>query len=61
VPGIECVGPLPPEVQRVTVFSAGVAAGSRIPEVASALIKFLGSPEAIDAITRSGMEPMALR
>ena len=27
-PGIDYVGPLPPEVQRVTVFSAGVAAGS---------------------------------
>ena len=29
VAGIDYVGPLPPEVQRVTVFSAGVAAGTK--------------------------------
>jgi molybdate transport system substrate-binding protein len=61
VPGIDCVGPLPPEVQRVSVFSAGVAVGTRISEAANALIRFLASPEAADAITKSGMEPMAPR
>jgi molybdate transport system substrate-binding protein len=61
VPGIDHVTPLPPEVQRVSVFSAGVAAGSRIPEAAHALIRFLASPEAAHAITKSGMEPIAPR
>jgi molybdate transport system substrate-binding protein len=61
VPGIDCVGPLPPEVQRITVFSTGVAVGTRISEAAYALIKFLASPEAADAITKSGMEPIAPR
>jgi molybdate transport system substrate-binding protein len=59
VPGIDCVGPLPPEVQRVTVFSAGVAAASRISEAAYALIRFLASPEAAHAITKSGLEPIS--
>jgi molybdate transport system substrate-binding protein len=61
VPGIDYVGPLPPEVQRETVFSAGVAVGTRISEAAYALIRFLASPEAAHAITKSGMEPIALR
>jgi molybdate transport system substrate-binding protein len=29
IPGIEIVGPLPPEVQKYKVFSAGIVAGSR--------------------------------
>ena len=59
VPGIDYVGPLPPEVQRVTVFSAGVAAGAKAPDDARAFIRFLASPAAAPAITKSGMEPMA--
>ena len=31
VPGIDIVGPLPPEVQKITLFSAGVVAGAREP------------------------------
>jgi len=51
VAGVDYVGPLPHEVQRVTVFSAGVAAGAR------ALIRFLASPAVAPAIRKSGMEP----
>ena len=58
VPGIDYVGPLPPEVQRVSVFSAGVAVGSGNSDAAHALIGFLASPAAARAITKSGMEPM---
>jgi molybdate transport system substrate-binding protein len=58
VPGIDYIGPLPPEAQKDTVFSAGVATGSKIPEAASALIRFLASPEAAAAIRKSGMEPV---
>jgi molybdate transport system substrate-binding protein len=61
VPGIDHVTPLPPEVQKVSVFSAGVAVGTRISEAAHALIGFLASPEAAHAITKSGMEPIAPR
>jgi molybdate transport system substrate-binding protein len=58
VPGIEYVGPLPPDVQKVTVFSAGVAAGASKPDAARALIKFLASPAAVPAIRKSGLDPV---
>ncbi len=58
VPGIEYAGPLPPEVQKVTVFSAGVAAGSKRPDAARALIKFLASPAAVPVIKKTGLEPL---
>jgi molybdate transport system substrate-binding protein len=56
-PGIEIVGPLPPEIQAVTVFSAGVSATSREPEAAHALLAYLTSVEADGAKRRHGMEP----
>jgi molybdate transport system substrate-binding protein len=61
MPGIDYVGPLPPEVQRVTVFSAGIAAGAREPVAAGTLIAFLASPAAAAAIAKSGLEPIRLK
>ena len=58
IQGIDLVGPLPPEVQQVTIFSAGVLARSAQPEAARALIAYLASPAAAAAIRDSGMEPM---
>jgi molybdate transport system substrate-binding protein len=58
VPGIDYVGPLPAELQKVTVFSAGLAATAREPDAARALITFLASPAAAPAITKSGLEPV---
>jgi molybdate transport system substrate-binding protein len=58
VPGIDIVGQLPPELQKITVFSAGIATGSKQPEAGRALIKFLASPAASAAIVKSGMEPI---
>jgi molybdate transport system substrate-binding protein len=58
VPGIEVVGPLPPAVQRVTVFSAAAGTESPNPSGGRALIAFLASPAASIAIARSGMDPV---
>jgi molybdate transport system substrate-binding protein len=58
VAGIDIVGPLPDELQKVTVFSAGIASVSKEPEAAKALIKFLASPAAKDTIIKSGLEPI---
>ncbi|MGH7874084.1 MAG: substrate-binding domain-containing protein, partial [Candidatus Binatia bacterium] len=58
VPGIDHVTPLPPEVQKVSVFSAGVATSSEGLDAARALIRFLSSRDAADAITKSGLEPL---
>src|SRR3989442_5055684 len=51
--GIDHVTPLPPEVQKVSVFSAGVALSTKDSDAAHALIRFLASPEAARAITNS--------
>jgi molybdate transport system substrate-binding protein len=58
IKGIDLLGPLPPEVQRYTVFSGGVVAGSGQPQAAASLLQFLASPEARGAVVDSGMEPM---
>jgi molybdate transport system substrate-binding protein len=58
VQGIDIVGPLPSELQKVTVFSAGIATGSKEPDAGKALIKFLTSPAARAEIVKSGLEPI---
>ena len=55
--GIDVLGPLPPAVQIVTTFSAGVAATSAQPEAVRALLGFLASPAAAAAKRQQGMEP----
>ena len=57
VPGIDYVGPLPAEIQHVTVFSAGIAAHAHAPDAARALIAHLTGPAAAAFIRQSGMEP----
>jgi len=58
VAGIDIVGPLPDALQKITVFSAGIATVSKEPDAGRALIKFLASPAARDTIVKSGMEPI---
>jgi molybdate transport system substrate-binding protein len=57
-PGVELVGPLPPEVQSYVMFVAAVSANSHAPEAARELIKFLTGPTAIPLIKSQGMEPL---
>ena len=54
--GIDIVGPLPPEIQLVTVFTAAICSASTRPQLAKALLSFLASPEAHAAKRRHGME-----
>jgi putative tricarboxylic transport membrane protein len=58
IDGIDIVGPLPPEVQHVSVFSAGAIAASPRAAAARAMIGFLASPAAAPEIARSGLEPI---
>jgi molybdate transport system substrate-binding protein len=58
VSGIDIIGPLPDGLQKITVFSAGIATVSKEPDAGRALIKFLASPAARDAVVKSGMEPI---
>jgi molybdate transport system substrate-binding protein len=59
IPGVDYAGPLPPEVQKVTVFSAGIATAAKEKDAARALIKFFTSPAAAPAIAKSGLEPVS--
>src|ERR1051326_4155876 len=56
VPGIDIVGPLPPDIQMMTVFSAGLSATAKNVEGANALIHFLTTPKAVAVIKAKGME-----
>jgi molybdate transport system substrate-binding protein len=58
VPGIDIIGQLPAEVQKITVFSAGVSATSKEPDAAKSLIKFLASPQATPVLIKAGLEPV---
>ena len=55
-PGVELVGPLPPEIQYYHAFAGGISARSRVPEAAKQLLKFLSEPIATRVINSQGME-----
>ena len=57
VKGIQYLGPLPPEIQNVTVFSGGIHSGAREADAAAALVKFLTAPAAKAIITKHHLEP----
>jgi molybdate transport system substrate-binding protein len=54
VKGIEIVGPLPPSLQKTTVYSAVVMKGARHPREAQALLDYLVSPEGRKAFLDRG-------
>ncbi|RYF82592.1 MAG: ABC transporter substrate-binding protein [Comamonadaceae bacterium] len=61
IAGIDYVGPLPAELQRVTVFSAGITTASKQPAAARELIRYLTSPAVAPAIAKTGLEPITAK
>ena len=59
VPGITFVGTLPTEVQPMIFFAGALASTVQQPEAASALIRFLASPEAAPVILKAGLMPLS--
>ena len=57
-PGVELVGPLPPELQFYSNFGGAVSATSKAPDAARDLLTFLKGPTAIAVIKAQGMEPI---
>jgi len=58
VAGIDIVGPLPAELQKITVFSGGIVSAAPHPDAAKALLAFLGSPAVAAVIMKTGLDPM---
>jgi molybdate transport system substrate-binding protein len=56
VEGIDIVGPLPDDIQTITVFAAGIGTRATCPDGARALVAYLISPETAAAKRRLGME-----
>ncbi len=56
-PGLDYIGPLPSEVQKITVYSAGIHSRAKQPEAAKALVKSLTALTAEMVIKKHGMEP----
>jgi molybdate transport system substrate-binding protein len=56
VKGVTLVGPLPAEIQNVTVYAAGASAAAQDSEAANALIKMLAGPAAEAVLKAKGME-----
>ena len=56
-PGVELVGPLPPEIQSYVTFTAGISSNSKHPKAAEELIRFLRGQTATRVIKAQGMEP----
>ena len=56
IKGIDYIGPLPPDVQKITVFASGIQAGAQNAEGAKALVAFLTAPAAHAAYKAAGLE-----
>jgi molybdate transport system substrate-binding protein len=57
VAGIDYIGPLPPDIQQITVFASGIHSAATQADAGKALVKFLTSPQAAPVIKKKGMEP----
>jgi molybdate transport system substrate-binding protein len=56
-PGVDYVGPLPADLQKITIFSSGIATRATQAEAAKALVKFITAPNSATAFKTRGMEP----
>jgi molybdate transport system substrate-binding protein len=54
--GVQYAGALPPDIQHITAFAAGIPTAAKQPDAGRALIKFILSPAALPHITHAGLE-----
>jgi molybdate transport system substrate-binding protein len=55
--GIDYVGPLPGDLQRMTMFSTGIHTAAKQSDAAKALVRHLTAPAAAPIIKKQGLEP----
>ena len=60
-PGVDYLGPLPRDVQQMTVLTAAIGTAPHEAEAARALIDFLTAPPAVPVIMKAGLEPILKR
>lgn len=53
------MGPIPQQVQSITVFSAGIVKKGPDQKSARELVEFLASPDACNTIKQTGLDPVA--
>ena len=58
VAGVDVVGPPPGDLNNITVYSAGISAGTQQADAANALIRFLHTPEAAAVLKAKGLKPV---
>jgi len=61
VPGIDLVGPLPDEIQKVFESAVGIFTASKKPDAAQALIRFLLAPSNAQVFREKGLEQVSAR
>jgi molybdate transport system substrate-binding protein len=57
IPGIDIVGPLPGDMQKIIVYMAGVPTEGADPVTAETFVKFLASQAAAQVLKQKGMDP----
>ena len=57
LPGIDVIGPMPPGLEIITTFSAGLCSASTQPQAARALIDYLAGSASMPPKQRNGMDP----
>jgi molybdate transport system substrate-binding protein len=55
-PGVAYLGPLPNDIQKITVFSGGVPVTSREPDAARIFLQFLSNPEHSALLEKHGLQ-----
>ena len=56
-PGVDLVGPIPPDFQSYINFAAGIATNAQDKDGAKALIQFITGPAVVPVLKAKGMEP----
>jgi molybdate transport system substrate-binding protein len=54
--GIDVVGPLPPEIQKPTVYAAGIPTTAQHADASKSVIAFLSTPPLVAAVKAQGMD-----
>ncbi len=60
IEGVDYVGPIPEEMQKVTTFGAGILTRAQNPGEAEALLEYLSSMEVASTIAQTGLQPVVL-